>query len=242
MPKSGDPKNRKSEPSKRDVIKARIQNESRKQQLIPLIIVSLAAVALVAIFVLPALSPQGVIGSRPQANGTAAGDPNAPVKVEEFADFQCPACGVFNINAEYEPKIVKDYIATGKVYFKFIPFSFIGDESKAAAEAAYCASDQGKFWEYHDLIFANQRGENQGWFSSGRLLGYASDSKLGLNTNDFKTCFESGKYKQKVLDDIEYGKKNNIDSTPSFLVNGQLVHLEQLIPVIESALKAKGSK
>jgi protein-disulfide isomerase len=239
MPKSGDPKNRKNEPSKRDVIKARVQNESRKQQIIPLIIISLAAVALVAIFVLPALFPN-TIGSRPQANGTFAGDPNAPVKVEEFADFQCPACGVFNTDSRYEPKIVKDYIATGKVYFKFIPFSFIGPESNAAAEAAYCASDQGKFWEYHDAIFADQHGENQGWLSSARLLGYASTLKL--NTTDFKTCYESGKYKKQVLDDMEYGKKNNINSTPSFLVNGQLVQLEQLIPVIESALKAKGVK
>lgn len=238
MPKSGDPKNQKNAPSKRDVIKARLQNESR-QQLIPLIIVSIAAVALVIFFVLPAVLPKQ-INSRPQANGTAMGDPNAPVKIEEFADFQCPACAVFT--SDFEPQIVKDYIATGKVYFKFIPFSFIGAESKAAAEAAYCASDQGKFWEYHDLVLADQRGENQGWYNSARLLGYASDPRLGLNTTDFKTCFESGKYKQKVLDDMEYSKKNNVNSTPSFVVNGQITDLERLVPIIESALKAKSGK
>lgn len=238
MPKSGDPKNRKNAPSKRDVIKARIQNESR-QQIIPLILISIVAVALVIFFVLPFLLPQ-TFNSRPQANGTAMGDPNAPVKVEEFADFQCPSCGGFT--RDLEPQIVKDYVATGKVYFKFIPFSFIGPESKAAAEAAYCASDQGKFWEYHDLVLNDQRGENQGWYSSARLLGYASDAKLGLNITDFKTCFESGKYKQKVLDDIEYSKKNNINSTPSFIVNGQLTDMVRLVPIIETALKATSGK
>lgn len=222
--------------SNREELKTRRSREER-QKLIPIVLISLAAIAVVAILVVQSLSPKSV-SSRPQANGMAMGNPEAPVKVEEFADFQCPACGVFS--TDLEPKIVKDYVETGKVYFVYNPFPFLGPESFATAEAAYCAVDQGKFWEYQDTLYNNQRGENQGWFSTSRLTNFASD--IGLDVEAFKTCFTSGKYKQKALDSVEYGKKNKIDSTPSFLVNGRLVHSDTLEITIKAELTAKGVK
>jgi protein-disulfide isomerase len=89
---------------------------------------------------------------------------DAPVVLVEFSDFQCPYCKKFT--DEIEPAIMRDFVSTGKVLFKYVPYSFLDDnspgrESKNAAEAAYCAGDQGKFWEYHDMLFTNQGGENQ---------------------------------------------------------------------------------
>ena len=106
--------------------------------------------------------------SRPQAQGLSMGDPNAPVKVEEYGDFQCPACRIFH--ESQEGQLIEKYIKTGLVYFTYTPFSFIGDESVKAAEAAYCAADQGKFWEYHDMLYANQTAENKGDFADSRLM------------------------------------------------------------------------
>jgi protein-disulfide isomerase len=236
MARRDESKRKSSGPSNREELKARRLREER-QKLIPIILIVVAAVAVVAILISSNLTPKSV-SSRPQAQGLAMGDSNAPVKVEEFADFQCPACGIFS--TDLEPKIVSDYVTPGKVYFKYSPFAFLGPESNTAAEAAYCASDQGKFWEYQDTLYNNQSGENKGWFTNARMTTFATN--LALNVDDFKKCLEGGKYKQQVLDDLEYGKKNNIDRTPSFLVNGKLVYADGLDAAIKTALAAKGIK
>jgi protein-disulfide isomerase len=235
MARREETKRRPGAPSNREEVKARLARQER-QKLIPIVLIALAAIAVVAILIVPTLTPK--IGTRPQARGLSMGDPNAPVKVQEFADFQCPACGDFTTNME--PQIVKDYVSTGKVYFTYTPFSFLGPESFAAAEAAYCAADQEKFWEYHDTLYANQRGENQGWFSTARLTSFASN--LNLNVDTFKQCLEGGKYKQKVQDDVTAGTASKINSTPSFLVNGRLVHSDTLDAMIKTELAAKGVK
>jgi protein-disulfide isomerase len=166
------------------------------------------------------------------------GNPNAAVQVEEFADFQCPACAVFV--TDFEPKIVSTYVAGGKINFKFIPYSFLGPESVLAAQAAYCANDQNKFWEYHDTLYQNQNGENQGYITNTRLISFAKD--LGLNTETFSTCVNDEKYKQKVQDDLNYGMSKNVDRTPSFLVNGRLVYTDTVIAVIEAAVNTAAKK
>ncbi len=236
MPKSESPKKRPGEMSKRDEIKSRRKREERKRQLVPIVLISLAAVVLVVLLILPNLLPKPV-NSRPLESGTNMGNPNAAVVVEEFADFQCPSCAYF-FN-DYEPNIVQKYVSTGLIYFKFVPFSFLGPESIAAAQAAYCANDQGKFWQYHDTLYVNQKGENQGWFSTARLVDFAKT--LSLDTTQFKTCLDTEKYKQKVQDDLEYGKQKGIDRTPSFLVNGRLVYADTVTAVIESEIKAKAT-
>ena len=86
------------------------------------------------------------------------GDAGAKVTIVEFADFQCPFCGRFQQTVY--PQIKSDYIDTGKAAFIYQDFSFLGEESTVAAEAAKCAGDQGKFWEYHDYLFTHQKGEN----------------------------------------------------------------------------------
>lgn len=95
------------------------------------------------------------------------GDQNAQVTIVEFADFQCPFCEKFY--SATEPSIIKDYVKTGKAKFAFRNYAFLGPESNTAAEGAYCAQDQGKFWEYHNFLYQHQGQENSGTFSKVNL-------------------------------------------------------------------------
>jgi protein-disulfide isomerase len=220
--------------SRRDDFKSKKRRQNRTQRLIPFIVIGAVAVVVLAIVIGTSLAKGTTDVS--QARGSALGDPNAPVRVEEFGDYQCPACAAFFINLE--PQIIKNYVDTKKVYFSFTPFSFIGQESIDAAQAAYCARDQGKFWEYHDYLYNNQSGENQGNFTVARLETFAQT--LGLNAATFKTCLEGKKYSAQVQSDYDYGVGKNVTSTPSFIVDGTLVTQDTLVQTIDAALKAKG--
>lgn len=100
-------------------------------------------------------------------------------------------------------------------------FAFLGQESQWAAEASECAADQEAFWEFHDYLFDNHGGENQGAFSKENLKRFADE--LGLNTATFNECLDAGKYAQIVQQETANGQQIGIRSTPSFLVNGQPV-------------------
>ncbi len=165
------------------------------------------------------------------------GDEKAKVEIVEFGDYQCPFCGKFF--KETEVLIREQYIKTGKVKFVWRDFAFLGPESFEAAEAARCANDQGQFWQYHDILFNRQSGENEGAFSRDKLKGFAGE--LGLNQTDFDGCLDSGKYIQAVKDDTDYAKTAGVDSTPSTFVNGELVKgavpFASFKALIESKLK-----
>ena len=104
------------------------------------------------------------------------GDQNAPVTIVLYVDFQCPFCGKFF--KDTEQTALANYIKDGKIKLVSRDFAFLGDESLKAAQAARCAGDQGKFWEYHDYLFTHQKGENQGNFSTLNLKTYAQALKL----------------------------------------------------------------
>ena len=99
-----------------------------------------------------------------------------------YEDFQCPFCGKFD--RESEQMVRNTYVADGRVKFVYRDFAFLGPESIKAAEAARCAGDQGKFWEYHDYLFSHQNGENQGGFADPKLKSFAVG--LGLNASILK--------------------------------------------------------
>lgn len=145
------------------------------------------------------------------------GDPNAPVTIIEFGDFQCPYCGRFA--ATTEAQIEEQYIQSGKARFGYWNFAFLGSESNWAAEAAECAADQDKFWEYHDILYSSQSGENQGTFNKDKLKKFADD--LGLDTSVFNECFDSGKYSELIQEDSNTASSIGVRSTPTFLINGQ---------------------
>jgi protein-disulfide isomerase len=178
----------------------------------------------------------------PASQDETLGDPNAPVRIDEFADFQCPACRQFHETTMQQ--LLETYIKTGQVYFVFHNYPFIdsnapGNESQDAAMAGLCAAEQGQFWPYHDMLFANQIGENVGSFSRPRLEAIAE--QLGLDPS-FNSCLSQGQYRDQILNDIAFATQTEVRSTPSFLINGQLVvgaqPFSSMAPLIDSALQS----
>lgn len=154
-----------------------------------------------------------------EQNAPILGDPNAPVAVVEFADFQCPFCGRFYKTTA--KSIINNYVKNGQVKFIYRDFAFLGEESSAAAQAARCAGDQGKFWQYHDYLYEHQNGENQGTFANYHLKSFAQS--LGLNADMFNGCLDSGTYKQDVENDTALGRKFGVTGTPTNFVNGKVI-------------------
>ena len=213
--------------SKRQAMRAKRERQARLQRLGVIGIIVVGALLVAGALIYPNLKPVGEIvtrdpGEHPMADDNAMGDPNAPIKIEEFSDFQCPYCARFHDETEWQ--IANSYVADGTVYFIYRSYgNFIGPESKAAAEAAYCAGDQGKFWEYHDILFANQTGENVGAFSDKRLSAFAE--ALSLDMDAFNSCYNGDKYADRVDQDKVDGTAAGVTGTPAFLltytVNGE---------------------
>jgi len=163
------------------------------------------------------------------------GDPNAPVKIIEYADFQCPYC--LHYWTETEPQIIQNYVATGKVYYEYRSVGgFIGPESADAANAAYCAADQNKFWEYHDILFANWTGENAGDFTPDKLRQYAQ--AINLNLDQFNTCINTGAHTNEVDQDVTDAKAAGVTGTPAFVINGKLIEGAQPYSVFQQTIDA----
>jgi protein-disulfide isomerase len=216
--------------SKRQIIKERRIRRARTNRILTIVGILVIIALFVTFFI---LNTQGKFPERNIVDGLTAGDPNAPIVVVEYADFQCPYCQYVFTNIE--PTIIRDFINTGLVFYIFEPFSFVGPESYRAAEAAYCASDQGKFWEYHDLLFSNWAGENNGAFSDVNLFKFAG--QIEFDQDVFAECFNSGKYTQQVIDKGTEATSAGITSTPSFLVNGQVISASSLLSVLENLAK-----
>lgn len=167
------------------------------------------------------------------------GDPKAPVTVVEFGDFQCPFCERYFTHNQ--PAIINDYVNTGKVKFFWKDYAFLGQESFWAAEAARCANDQGKFWDYHDYLYSHQGAENSGAFSKAKLQAFAV--ALGLNSSQFNNCLNTDKYLAAIQQETQYGNSVGVQGTPTTFINGTLVSgavpYSQLKSAIDAALEAK---
>jgi protein-disulfide isomerase len=154
---------------------------------------------------------------------------NSTVEFTVFSDFECPACGVT------EPMIrqlMNEYSGNVKFVFKQFPLTSIHPQAFKAAEASECADDQGKFWEYHDVLFKNQNA-----LSVKDLKQYAAD--LGLDTERFNICLDSDAIASRVRKDVNEAKSLNLRGTPTFLVNGVFVDGNTLLSLrtaIEAAL------
>ena len=138
------------------------------------------------------------------------GDKNAKLTLVEFTDYECPFCG--RHFRDTAPKILKDYIETGKIRYVFndLPLS-MHQHAKKAAEAALCAGEQGKYWEMHDLLFANQQA-----LDNANLIAYAT--KLGLDTPAFQKALESGKYEPQVNANAAEAARLGFTGAPSFAI------------------------
>lgn len=176
-------------------------------------------------------------GARPPVagDGRSVGSATAPVTIEEWADYQCPACGMFARTTQEE--LFDTYVAAGRVRFTYRNFAFLGSESRWAAEAAQCAADEGRFWEFHDLLYASQAGENRGAFAKAKLK--ALGGTLGLGAS-FAACVDSGRHERAVRDEAVEGQTLGVRATPTLVVNGRLVRgalsMDQLRAIIDPLL------
>jgi protein-disulfide isomerase len=162
------------------------------------------------------------------------GKSNAAVTIVEFSDFQCPFC---SRAAEIVSELKKKYGGKVKIAFKNFPLP-MHKEARPASEASLCVNEQSsdKFWKFHDLLF-----KNQDKLDAANLEKLAKDS--GANVDQFKACMSAGKFKAAVQQDLDYGEKIGVKSTPTFFVNGQLISgavpIEQFSEIIDDELAAK---
>ena len=217
--------------SKRQERRAKMQRQQQRQRLMVIGLIVLGAALVVFAVVLPQIRPVDEIipitpAALPNPDGLSVGDANAPVTIDVFEDFQCPACKSFTENTE--TLVIQNLVASGKARYVFHNYSFLdGDgagssgESDQAANASMCANEQGKFWEMHSSLYANWNGENQGAFSDRRLQAMAES--LGLDMNSFNACFNANKYQADIQADFDLGQEMGVSGTPTVFVNGRRV-------------------
>ncbi|MFH0751670.1 MAG: thioredoxin domain-containing protein [Chloroflexota bacterium] len=207
----------------------------------PMVLLSVGAVAIGLVVILLA---SGVLGGRnggaagdllvpiqptpPElvdpANSRALGPADAPVTIEVWSDFQCPACGFFARTVE--PDLVKEFVRAGTVRVVYRDMAFIDGgspdgESQQSAAAARCAGDQGKFWQYHDYLLENQKDENKGAFRRERLDAIAT--AVSLDTAAYRSCMDDGDApEQATKAETAQGKAAGVVSTPTLAINGVL--------------------
>jgi len=164
------------------------------------------------------------------ADDPSVGSASAPVTIVEFSDFQCPYCQrvaptIKQVRQTYGDKV--------RVVWKDFPLTQIHPQAFKAGEAAHCAGDQGKFWEYHDRLFANQQS-----LQPTDLKQHASE--LGLNAPAFATCLDSSKHGERVRDGVAEGTRLGVDSTPTVYINGRMLAgaqpYETFVTVIDEEL------
>jgi protein-disulfide isomerase len=164
------------------------------------------------------------------------GSDKAPVTLIEFSDFQCSFCRKFWQTTL--PLIEKKYFSTGKVKFIYRHFAILGKPSEASAQAAECAGEQGKFWEYHDKLFASAGSALA--FTNGKLKGYAKE--LGLKSQAFDQCLDSGKHLKKVEGETAIAALLGARGTPAFFLNGQMLVGAQPFEVFEEVIEKELKK
>jgi protein-disulfide isomerase len=164
---------------------------------------------------------------------------SAPVTVIDFSDFQCHLCARYVKNTE--PKINETYIQTGKVALAFKHLPNRGFDSMPAALAAQCTQDQGKFWQFHNLLYEKQGPIDSGWANKDNLKKLASQIS-GLDMRKFDSCFDSQKYKPFVESDIALAHSLGFTQTPSFIIvksdgsNPQKIEGPQPFPAFKAVI------
>jgi protein-disulfide isomerase len=235
------------EMSKRQQRREKLRRDAARTRLITIGLITVGAIFVAFVFIYPNIRPQAEVimpefKDYPAGEGLTLGDPNAPVKIEVFEDFQCPACQKFT--QTIEPRIFTELVETGKASYTFRNYPFIdrnsvSKESHQAANAAMCANEQGKFWEYHEVLFANWNGENIGTFNDRRLVEFAN--ALELDMNSFESCFNENRYQAEIETDFIEGNSQGVNGTPSVFVDGQIVNpgfvpsYEEIAAAVEAA-------
>jgi protein-disulfide isomerase len=217
----------KNRPSDKKTYKGKKKGISRKSLVIAVSVIAGIVVSVgIAVAVMGTgksgdkLTPQSQLSSMSAADLVAQGAPvkgsnSAKVTLIEFGDFQCHFCARFA--TQTESQIDQQYISNGKVNMIFKHFAWYGPDSVAAAIASQCANDQGKFWEFHNILYQNQGEINTGWASKDNLEKFASQVE-GLDRTQFDSCLDSGKYRSYVESDKSLATSLGFEGTPGFIV------------------------
>ena len=226
--------------SKRQEMQKRRQKEKKQRKMITLGAIIIGAGLTAAALIYPSLNNNTETHTRYMAENNMMGNPDAPIKIVEYSSYKCGHCAAFAF--ETEPLLEEEYVKTGKVHFTSIA---IWDE--ISAEASYCAGEQDKYWEMHDIIFTNQAMP----FDENIMAKWAK-SIDDMDVNKFKDCMAKGTYADRVTQDNEDSRTVGVEATPSFLisylVDGELVEkllvgnvpYEEFQYNIEKALEAIG--
>lgn len=188
----------------------------------------------------------GAVPAKISLEDHVLGNKNTKTIVIMYEDFQCPFCGATSgLHSQDTPVMqyllqrdpswsapmpeLRKLALAGDVLLVYRDFAFLGEESIWAAEAAHCASDQGKFWEYHDYLYSHQNGENEGAFVIANLKSFAGI--LGLEQSSFNQCLDTHKYQQAVLDSTNEGQTAGVRGTPK----GFIIKAEKVTATIDGA-------
>jgi len=143
------------------------------------------------------------------------GSESASITIVEFGDYQCEACYHWFHNTR--DTLIDNYIETGKAKLVFVDLPFLGRDSPKAAQASYCAEDQGKYWEYHTMLYTFQDGPpDSGWADRDRLNSFAFS--LDMNMDEFNDCVDSSKHQKRVKANYNEAVKHGVQQTPTFII------------------------
>ncbi len=239
--------------SRRQEMRDKRRRERVRNKVVVIVLVVIGALLVTFALVWPTIqseffaTPISVISITPQTynapvDGTSMGSPSAPVRLDVWEDFQCPACANFSLSVM--PQVIASYVDTGQVLYTFRFYPFIDNysntrESDQAANAAMCASEQQRFWDYQDMLFTNWDGENDGAFADPRLVRFAE--VLELNMDQFNACFDESRYQADIDRDFAALEAAGGRGTPFVMVDG--VHIvssagEQYVPRFEDIAAA----
>ena len=213
--------------NQREILKNQKESKQKKTTITIVSVVLVLAIVLALVYFLP----------KKRVEGFSLGDPNAPVKVDQFSNYNCIHC--INFANEQEADFIKNYVDTGKVYWTYHNYQFVEDDSSPAAEATYCAGEQGAFFDYKKLVYQAASAGYAGKFAEESLINYAKE--VNLNLDEFAQCRESDRQIEVMHQGREYGRNNQVQYTPQFLVNGTLSFAADLQATIDTALEAAGN-
>jgi protein-disulfide isomerase len=236
---------KRKELSRKEEMRQKRRRAQLRQRMILFLIIGGVALILLALIIGPsirdAVAPVGEITQitpvpRPMAEGRNMGDPNAPILMEVYSDFQCSACNIFA--QQVEPAVVEQYVETSQVYIVYRHYPILDrgtNESRQSANASMCAAEQDRFWDYHDMLFANVRGVNAGSFTDRRLNAFAE--ALGMDTAAFSACLRENRYQNVITEDVTMAQQLGLTGTPSVFVNGTQI-APGFVPTFEALEEA----
>ena len=210
-----------------DVVKQARGKQSRRGFYLTLLVVGIAGVAGILWATQRSKTASIVTVPTPAANLAAApgylrGSPTAPVEIVEYADFECPGCGQFSTVTE--PDVRTNLVNTGKIRMRYIDYPLpMHRNTWDASLAAACANDQGKFWELHDVIFANQDRWNGEATSRPRPVLADLAKGVGVDIDKYDDCMKADTHRAKVQSHLQEAERRQVTQTPTFIIGGNQI-------------------